>query len=277
MQPRISVVTPSYNQGEYLETTILSVLGQAYPALEYIIIDGGSSDASVEVIQRYAHEIAYWESVKDRGQSHAINKGFARATGEIVSYLNSDDCYTATALQTVGEYFRRHTDCMWLCGNVLFTDVEGKVLRRKRPVYGDFILRFAGASIYQPAVFVRRHVLDTVGLLREDFHAVMDLEWFCRIAERFRPHFIDSDLALFRWHPTSKSSSQRGSPHELRYLKERAIVASRFHPQLSIAYERFPRLMVGMMGQIARVDKLWKRLAVERARDLDDIVGPSGS
>src|ERR1700687_6032262 len=104
--PRISVVTPSFNQGQFLEETILSVLGQNYPDLEYLIIDGGSTDSSVEIISKYADRLAYWESEPDRGQAHAINKGFARATGQIMCWINSDDFFFPHVFQQLVPFFQ---------------------------------------------------------------------------------------------------------------------------------------------------------------------------
>src|SRR5260370_28877982 len=108
--PRISIITPSFNQAEFVERTILSVLEQNYPNLEYIVVDGGSTDGSVDVIRRYQSRIAYWVSEKDRGQAHAINKGLQRATGDIIGYLNSDDYYLEGALARVADCFSREPD-----------------------------------------------------------------------------------------------------------------------------------------------------------------------
>ncbi|HYX29549.1 MAG TPA: glycosyltransferase family 2 protein [Pyrinomonadaceae bacterium] len=117
MLPKISIVTPSFNQGQFLEETICSVLDQNYPSLEYIVIDGGSTDKSVDVIRKYERRLAHWESEKDRGQVHAINKGLARATGEIFAYINSDDVYLPGAFATVVEYFAKHPSAEWVCGD----------------------------------------------------------------------------------------------------------------------------------------------------------------
>src|SRR5882757_342896 len=115
-QPRISIITPSYNQAAYIEQTICSVLGQGYSNLEYIIIDGGSTDGSVDIIRKYENRLAYWVSEKDRGQTHAINKGLERATGEIIGYLNSDDYYLDGALAGIADVFGRHPDLDLLHG-----------------------------------------------------------------------------------------------------------------------------------------------------------------
>ncbi len=257
--PAISIVTPSFNQAQFLEETIQSVQAQGYPKFEHIVIDGGSIDDSLLIIRRYEDKIAYWVSEKDRGQTDAINKGFARSTGEIIAWLNSDDMYCDGALNKVGQYFAQHPDCMWVAGNVLFTDEDGHVLSRKRPFYSPFILRHGSASLYQPSVFVRRKVIEVSGLPLAAFHTIMDREWYCRIAAHYSPHLIDEDLALFRWHPESKSSSAKTTPYYRRYLEERVIVSgekSRFL-RLMIKVARRPSLC--LLEQIARVLKIAQR------------------
>src|SRR5262249_46923914 len=124
--PRITIITPSFNQAQFFEQTIASVLDQNYPNLEYIIIDGGSQDHSVEIIRKYDHRLAYWVSEKDRGQTHAINKGLERATGDIIAYLNSDDFYLAGTLHRVAEYFQQHPDVDLLHGRCRTVNVNGE-------------------------------------------------------------------------------------------------------------------------------------------------------
>jgi len=257
---KLSVITPSYNQGNYIEETITSVLGQNYGDIEYIIIDGGSTDNTVEVIQKYADCLAYWVSEPDRGQTHAINKGFERATGEVIAWLNSDDRYCEDALAAVGAYFANHPECMWVCGNILFTDEYGSVFARKKSIYSPFIIRHGSSSLYQPNVFVRRSVLQEVGFLREDFHLMMDREWFCRIASKYPPHIIDKDFALFRWHSSSKSSSKKGSPLYKRYLEERVMVSSHYAPILKPLLRIMPEQIFFVLDQIGRILKAVIRL-----------------
>src|SRR5829696_556581 len=119
MPPKLSIITPSYNQGRFLEETILSVLNQAYERLEYIVIDGGSSDESVSIIRRYENRLAYWVSEKDRGQVHAISKGLEKATGDIVAFINSDDVYLPGAFNAVMTHFADNPESKWVCGDTI--------------------------------------------------------------------------------------------------------------------------------------------------------------
>ncbi len=259
---KISVITPSFNQGEYLEETILSVLNQKYSNLEYIVMDGGSTDNSVEIIKKYEKHIAFWISEKDIGQSHAINKGFRKATGDVVAYLNSDDKYCPDVFYKIADLFNKDLECMWLCGNVIFIDEYGKILLRKKSVYTPFILRYGTSSLYQPSVFIRREVLNSVGLLREDFHTIMDKEWFCRIAELYKPQITDLDISMFRWHPHSKSSSGRSTYHYKRYIEEVSDVSTRYLPSFSSLIRNFPIPTIFVFQLIARGIKFIERLKV---------------
>lgn len=257
---KISIVIPSLNQGEFLENTVRSVLGQKYDNLEFIIIDGGSTDGSIDIIKKYEHLLSYWISEKDSGQSNAINKGLKRATGDIIAYINSDDMYCPGAFHAITKYFENHPNCLWLCGNVLFMNEEGKVFSRKKPVYTPFILQHGSASIYQPGVFLRRRVLEDVGYLREEFHAIMDKEWFSRIAERTPPDFIDLDIAQFRWHSKSKSSSKKSSEHYTKYVLEMRAISERHTPSIKSLWKIYPRMVVFGLNQISRIIKIKERI-----------------
>lgn len=204
---KISIITPSYNQGEFLEETIKSVLDQNYPNLEYIIMDGGSTDNSVDIIKKYQNRLKYWESKKDQGQSHAINKGFRRATGDIIGWLNSDDLYLPDTLQTVVRFFRQHPDIDMVYGDQIEIDASGQVIRAVRSSnFNRRALIANGISISQPTSFYRRKVFEGVGDLDENIHWNMDFEYVLRIAfNGYRIFYIKQPLAKFRLHSTSKT------------------------------------------------------------------------
>jgi glycosyltransferase involved in cell wall biosynthesis len=205
--PRISVVTPSYNQGQYLEETLKSVLSQDYPNLEYIVVDGGSLDGTLDVIRRYEERLAYWVSERDKGQSDAINKGLRRATGEIVTWLGSDDLFLPQALRRVAAHFEK-TDAALIHGRtVLFGD------RVREQVKGaeehDLELRYlAGMPFPQPSSFFRRRVLDEQGYLDESLHYGMDYDLLARIALNYPIKRVEDTLSRYRLHEESKSVAQ---------------------------------------------------------------------
>ena len=206
--PKITIVTPSYNQAEFIEKTITSVLNQDYPNLEYIIIDGGSTDNSVDIIKKYEQNISFWVSEKDGGQTQAINKGFRRATGDIVAWLNSDDEYTAGALQKVAKTFMSNDEIDFVFGNRLSVDVEGNILRYDRSTRFSFsALVLLGMTISQPSCFWKRSLFEKQGYLDESKHFGMDYEFFCRIGRYIHPKHINNPLSLFRWHDEQKSGT----------------------------------------------------------------------
>ena len=172
--PLVSIVTPSFNQAQFLEQTIQSVLGQDYPRLEYIIVDGASTDGSVDIIHRYADRLAWWVSEKDAGQAEAINKGFHRARGEIVAWLNSDDYYLPGAISVAVEAFHQNPEVGLVSGNVLAVDDTGRRLNVIR--YDDWGLPdlMCFKIIGQPSVFMRRSVLEQAGFLDTTYHLLLD-------------------------------------------------------------------------------------------------------
>lgn len=209
--PKISIVTPSYNQGQFLEETIRSVLLQGYPNLEYIIIDGGSTDDSVEIIKKYDKYLAYRVSELDRGQSHAINKGFAQATGSVLAWLNSDDFYEPDTLNLVGEAFASDLRPMWAAGAGRYIDTSGGLLYVLKPqtpsTIAEYLSGFGGMS--QPASFWHRLLWKKAGgELREDFHYCMDEDLWIRFAlVGARPHVLDATLCVRRIHEQAKTST----------------------------------------------------------------------
>ena len=203
---KISVVTPSFNQGGFLELTMQSVLNQGYPDLEYIVIDGGSSDNSVEIMRKYQSSLAYWVSEKDRGETEAINKGLKRVTGDIWCYLCSDDTLAAGTLARVVEAFHR-TNADVVYGNCNFITSAGLVSRVKRPGPFDHTRLLKGNYLYQPSVFLRRSVLDKYGFFDESLHYAMDYEYWLRASQSMRFAYVDEVLSNYRLHLNSKSMS----------------------------------------------------------------------
>ena len=205
--PKISIVIPSYNQGQFLEETILSVINQQYPNLELFVVDGASDDNSVEVIKKYEQHLTWWESEKDKGQSDAINKGFAKATGEIISWLCSDDLYMPGALKKVATLFQQQNDGVGLIygGVTLFRD--NKDLSTSWG-YKDFSTEryLAGMAFSQPAAFYRKKYLDKIGgSVNEQLHYGMDFDLFCRLALVCDFVAVPEIFAKYRLHWQSKS------------------------------------------------------------------------
>ncbi len=224
--PRISVVTPSYNQAQYLEETIRSVLMQGYPDLEYIIIDGGSSDNSPEIILKYSPWLAYWTSEEDRGQSHAINEGLSRATGEIFAYLNSDDVYMPGTLEKVSRYFLAHPDADVLYGDCMIIDENSAELGIWHSRDFDICSELCRNFIYQPTLFMRRPVFEKTGAFNEDLHYVMDIDYWYRVSLDHRFSYLRDVLASFRISKETKSGGSR-----LPFVEERKGVLDRFLTQ----------------------------------------------
>lgn len=205
--PRITIVTPSYNQGAYLEETIRSVLLQRYPNLEYIVMDGGSTDGSVEIIEKYAPWITYWESEPDRGQSHAINKGFARATGEIMAWLNSDDVYSPGVVFRVADLLKGHEDSI-LVGLSIVTDGPNSLkgaFDRRMPSWKEMV--YEAKTFPQPSVFWTQDLWKKAGPLDEDFYYAMDYALWLRMV--WQAEFVLHQSEIFscaRTHPNQKTN-----------------------------------------------------------------------
>jgi glycosyltransferase involved in cell wall biosynthesis len=216
--PRISVVTPSFNQAKYLERTIRSVLEQGYDNLEYFVMDGGSTDGSVEIIRRYEDRITQWVSGPDGGQAAAINSGWSLSTGEILAWLNSDDYYLPETLAFVAAWFRRHPDAWAMYGSVLRTDADGRPVGYIGEPFERRTLILSRNVICQPGAFIRREALDAVGMLDPALHYTMDLDLFLRIARHRPPVFVGRPLAAETFHPENKTLSQRAPMARERYM-----------------------------------------------------------
>ena len=203
--PTVSIVTPSFNQARFLEQTIRSVLEQDYPWLEYFVIDGGSTDSSVEIIKKYESKLAGWVSEKDKGQADAINKGLCQAHGEIVAWLNSDDYYLPGAIQRAVETFRQQPDAGLVYGNVISVDENSKTFNLQTFKLLNLVDLMSFQIISQPAVFIRRAVLEQAGPLDPSFHMLLDHHLWLRMARIAPMVYIPETLAAARYHAKAKN------------------------------------------------------------------------
>ena len=236
-RPVISVITPSLNQGAFLEQTIRSVLDQGYPNLEYIVMDGGSTDETVSILKKYEGKLK-WISKKDKGQSDAINQGLRMAKGDIVAWLGSDDFYMPGTLHRVAYYFEKHHTSVWLTGDYIIVDEMGRKIQSPVRVYKNMLrmsnsfntLSFAN-YVNQPSTFWRRSLHDEFGYVDERLHYCMDYDFWLRIMKKYPLSFIPLPLSGFRIHKDSKSGSQYNLQFEeevevaKRYQKNMAIIA----------------------------------------------------
>ncbi len=208
--PKISIVTPSYNQGQFIEATIRSVLLQGYPDIEYMIIDGGSSDQSAAIIEKYSPWLSYWVSERDRGQSHAINKGLSRATGDVVAYINSDDVYLRNAFKKVALGLQSGLPCNWIVGACYVMYDHDHPQRCDMPRFTDDLEAWYGrrCGLPQPSTFLRRELLTRNGLFEESLSYGFDHEYWIRlILSGNRPRLLNSALASFTLHGGAKTAS----------------------------------------------------------------------
>jgi len=214
--PLVSIVTPSYNQGAYLEAAVQSVLAQDYPCVEYLIVDGDSTDGSLEIIRRYADRLTWWVSEADSGQAEAINKGLAQARGEIVAWLNSDDLYLPGAISDAVSLLETRSDLGMVFGDAVTIDAQGMPL--KSLTFGDWGLKELARFriICQPAVFLRREAVEQAGLLDPDFNYMLDHHLWLRVASLWGIDHAASRWAAARHHPTAKNVSQAAAfSHEI--------------------------------------------------------------
>lgn len=249
---KISMVTCSYQQGKYLDATIRSILDQQYPNLEYFVVDGGSRDQSVEVIQRHQDKLTAWVSEKDRGQTHALAKGFAQAKGDILGWLCSDDILLPGALQKVAAYFEAHPEVDFIYGNALWIDAQGGYIRPKKEMpWNRFIFMFDHNYLAQPSCFWRRSLFEKVGGLDESWNLGMDSDLWMRFSHHTRPHYINEYLGCMRDYPEQKTQALRpaGQLETLKLRRREMPLASRFPARPLSLLARVGRIVLkGMLG-----------------------------
>jgi len=231
----ISIVTPSYNQADFLEQTICSVFAQDIPSLEYFVMDGGSNDGSAEIIQKYAGRLAGWVSEKDKGQADAINKGLSQTRGEIVAWLNSDDYYLPGAIQRAIRAFEENPEAGLVYGNVLSVDAQSKTFNLQ--TFEPFNLRdlMSFHIISQPAVFMRRSVLEQAGLLDPSYHCLLDHHLWLRMSRLAPIVYIPETLAAARYHAQAKNVAR---PAEFGREAFRLVDWMKNSPEFSTLFDK---------------------------------------
>jgi glycosyltransferase involved in cell wall biosynthesis len=229
--PKISIVTPSYNQGEYIELAIQSVLNQNYSNFEHIILDNCSADSTIDTLNQYDHLV--WKSKPDQGQSDALNQGFRMATGDIVGWLNADDVYLPGCFNSIADWFIRHPQADVVYGDYRWITQTGDVFQLRREIDFDlFILKYLHV-LYIPstATFFKHHIFEEGNLLDVSFRYSMDYEFFLRLAMKgYRFEHINTYLADFRWHDGNKSVV--GSQKQIDEMKQALFTHDDLIPKL---------------------------------------------
>ncbi len=243
--PKISIVTPSLNQGQFIRQTIDSILVQEYPNLEYTIVDGGSTDNTLDILKSYGDRIK-WISERDQGQADAINKGLGLSTGEILAYINSDDCYLPGTFAAICQEFCRG-GCRWLTGNYRIVDQNSHEIQRFTVAYKTFWRKFSSQTmlsllnyIIQPSTFWSRELWNQVGPFDIRLHYALDYDFWMRAMQIERPLILNQTLSMFRIHQSSK-----GGVHFEKQFNEENMVLERYtHNPLVIGFHEFHNVLV---------------------------------
>ena len=262
MRPLVSIVTPSYNQGHFIEETIRSVLFQDYDNIEYIVIDGGSTDDTLDILHRYEGQLT-WISEPDKGQSHAINKGFKMARGSIVAWLNSDDTFLPGAIDTAVSHFEANPEVEMLYGEGYLIDEEGNIKQRfpATEPFNLWRLIYYGDYILQQTVFMKLRVLEKVGMLDESLHFGMDWDLWIRVGKNYRIDYINKFLGNLREYDEAKTFSGG-----LKRLRELALVmrkhgTRRYPPAyFNYAWDPYQEALILFLQRFFPINN-WKWLA----------------
>ncbi|MGA2540425.1 MAG: glycosyltransferase family 2 protein [Verrucomicrobiota bacterium] len=256
--PKISVITPSYNSATTIRETITSVLKQNYPNLEHIVVDGGSTDGSLAILQEYPHLL--WVSEKDEGHYDAMNKGIKRSTGEIIGILNADDCYCENALKKVGEAMESHPEWDGLFGDVIYTDGESReIMRRQEAVFDYDVLRFGMSYVHHPTLFLRKAIYDRLGGYKHrEFLNNCDVELCLRLGQNgCQIGHLPAFLATYRFHSAGQSADRRVA----RNMKAENL-------RLRLAHGCPAGLLGKAAGIYARLRRQWQKIRHRGTCDL---------
>jgi len=243
--PTISIVTPSLDQGEYLERTLASVLGQGYPALDYRVVDGGSTDGSVELIRAHADGLSWWVSEPDGGLADALNKGFAGSSGEIMGWINSSDAHFPWTLHTVVRVFRDLPEVDWILGLPSHLSASGELIDVWKPYYWSPLDLYAGKTLQQEGVFWRRRLWERAGSRVEPAVGwICDFELWLRFARHARAYLVPLPLGAFRFH-----ADRRGADPALHYREDMQALAARARRSLPPSARRCAGIVARLDGE----------------------------
>ncbi len=264
MRPRITIVTPSFNQARFLEATLRSVLDQRYENLEYVVVDGGSTDGSRDILERFRSRLSRLVIERDEGQSDALRKGFARATGAILAWLNSDDCLAPGSLVAVADFFSANPSIDVVHGNFVLVDANGAVIREVATIGMHYpTLVFENPALAQPATFWRREIYDRVGGVDPSLRFCMDLDlWVRMYGAGARFHRLDRTLANFRMHGAAKTATiQAVNLAERAQIQRRALGRELSHAERRILpiLLRLRRLAIQFTLHPAGMTRSWWR------------------
>jgi glycosyltransferase involved in cell wall biosynthesis len=262
--PLVSIITPSFNQAQYLEDTMQSVLRQDYDPIEYILIDGGSTDGSLEIIKKYENRLAYWASEPDEGQVDAINKGLRMARGEIVAWINSDDLYMAGAVRAAVQSLQKNPEVGMVYGDGIMVNAEGRLLDRHTYRTYSVLDLLCFEVLLQPTVFMRREILQEAGYLNADYDLILDHDLWVRIASQSPILHIPDFWAVERTHVGAKTIAQASTfVKEAERMIESAALSEDLGP---IIEENYRKVYASLNAFAARrlIDAGEHRTAVRR-------------
>jgi len=258
MLPKVTIVTPSFNQAKYLEQTIISVLNQDYPNIEYIIIDGGSTDGSVEIIKKYQEKLSYWISEPDKGQSNAINKGFKHATGKIYNWLNSDDLLMPSAVKIAVYYLNKYPEVGLIYGNRTVIDGKGNFLYLlERPSFNPKVFPHQW-GIPQETAFFRRECWQITKGLYESLQYCMDDDLFFRLSKITRFYHVPFVLGTFRRHTQSKTVLHSGALKGVRRTEFAKVYFKNYGRKHSKIKSKFYKFYIRLMLHWEKRSKIYK-------------------